>query len=200
MKLSPLQLAFYKGMKGSHGALQFNPQMPHYYCPDRECKQKKIYDQALPPYCAECKKPVLDSKGEVIRGGIDRKMKSREGAIFVDICSTKGNNQYDWDNKITMALSTGDLAKLLMFLEGGQAGETLSLLHDPGAQTNRAGDIRKTIKFYSPKGLKEGCFVSVLMSMKNRDNVEHKVPLSGSEVKELAVSIRGFIPVARAWA
>ena len=187
MSLEPLQLAFYKGLSGKFGAIQFSPQMPHWYVKGNNSLKnydgRYIKDEWLSEH------PNLTKKD----------LTSREGAIFVDISSPKGKNLYDWDNKISMALSIVDLGKILEVLEGRKEG--CSLLHDPGANTPAKGKVQKTFKMHSPKGIKEGCFVTVSMVVASSaaDKLEHKVPLSGDECLVLAACIRGFLPAALGW-
>jgi len=59
--------------------------------------------------------------------GEDGKMKEgwkiREGAVFLEITSTKDKNVYDWENKVTIALSTNDLGKVLFGIKTGNEGK-----------------------------------------------------------------------------
>jgi hypothetical protein len=50
--MQPLQLAFYKGMGGKHGAVQFNLQRPHFYC--TKCKTRD-YNSDYPNKSQACK-------------------------------------------------------------------------------------------------------------------------------------------------
>lgn len=186
MGLIPLQLAFYKGVGGKHGALQFNPQRPHYYVKGKP--GLKNFDGKFIPDSWK------QQHSELTRDDLT----SREGAIFMEITSAKGKNEYDWDNKITMALSVNDLGKLLLVLEA--FAPEVKIMHDPGAKSATAGKVQKYLNVNSPKGLKEGCFVSVTEKRADGDTKTHKVPLSADEVCLLRTAIRGFIPTALAWA
>ena len=182
---APLQLAYYKGMKGTNGALQFNLQRPHYYCTEPGCREK-VYDSMFPP--EKCPR-------EGCPGG---KMKSREGALFLEITSTKGPNIYDWDNKIIFALSAEDMSKFLLVLEGST--DEVKLLHDPGAKSASQGKVIKTLQLSSPQGIKTGVICRV--SQKNageEKTITHQVPLDASETKRLAVCLRAAIPIAYSW-
>jgi len=185
--ISPLQLAFYRGAGGKYGAVQFNFRRPHYYCVNKDCKQK-VYDSTFPP--DKC--PAS--------GCTAGKMESREGALFIEITSAKGKNDYDWDRKIVMALSISDLSQLLMVLEGHQ--NEVELMHDPHAKTANSGTITKRLKLLSPKGIYTpggGLLVTCSQSIKDGDTISHTVPLSPSEVKRLAVCIRTAIPQTLGW-
>jgi hypothetical protein len=200
MSIAPQQLAFYKGMSGKWGAIQFNFQRAHYFC--AQCKAKNFVAE-LPP-----KKCTVD-------GCTSEEFKSREGALFMEITSTKDKNVYDWDKKIVMALSTQEMGKVLILLEGGKpkltdqqlddvkAGKlpelTVEIMHDPGAKTSTQGKVKKWLTFSSPKGLMEGVMVRATMKQGPEEAVTHTVPLSQDEVKTLAVFMRHAIPSSLGW-
>jgi hypothetical protein len=181
-KIQPQRLAFYKGVGGKFGAVQFNLQKPHYFCP--KCKRKD-FESVLPQACP--------SGCELTAG----KMESREGCIFMEITSASAPNKYDWERKILFALSTNDMGQILFGLE---TGEEVKLMHDPGAKSDKQGEVSKNLHISSPKGIKAGCLVS--MSQKKNDDEEvirHTVPLSGPEAKTLSVFLRAAITASLAW-
>jgi hypothetical protein len=176
MTIAPLRLAYYKGVQGRFGAIQFNLQKPHYFC--SKCK-KKDFVSVLPAECC------------------DTKMESREGCIFMEITTATGPNKYDWDKKIIFSMSTHDMAQVLFALE---TGEETKLMHDPGAKSATSGQITKNFNISSPKGIKAGVMMSV--SMKKADSEEairHTVPLSGPEARELSVFLRAALVTSLAW-
>lgn len=184
MSINPLQLAFYKGMGGKWGALQLNPQKPHYYV---KGKNLKNYEGKFIPDAWLEQNPNLTKDD----------LSSREGAIFLEITSTVDKNKYDWKNKVTIALSVSDLSKCLLALEG--AAPKAKIMHDPGAKSASEGKIQKHLEISSPKGIKEGCMVNVSEVHAGGQAKRHTVPLSADEVRLLAVAIRGFVPVALGW-
>jgi len=182
-KIAPQRLAFYKGMGGKFGAIQFHLQKPHYFCP--KCKAKD-FGAVLPEPC--------DTSNCSLNG---TKMESREGCIFVEITSASGPNKYDWEKKILFALSTNDMGQLLFGLE---TGEEIKLMHDPGAKSDKQGEVSKNLHMASPKGIKSGCLIT--MSQKkasSEESLKHTVPLSGPEAKVLSVFLRAAITVSLAW-
>jgi len=188
--ISPLQLAFYKGVTGKWGALQFNLQRPHYYC--AQCKAKVYDSKYAPDPCVN----TNDSNSPCSAG----RMKSREGAIFMEITSARGKNDYDWDNKIVMALSIEDMSQILCVLEGCDGGNgECKLMHDPGAKTASQGKVQKWLDITTPKGIQVGCMFTARMKQTDGDPISHTVPLNASEVKRLAACLRNAIPVAVAW-
>jgi len=172
---------------GKWGALQLNYQKPHYYV--KSNPKLKNYEGKFIPHDWLEHYPSL-SKDDLT---------SREGALFLEITSTKDKNIYDWDNKIVMALSLHDMGKILMILEGGQAGSEVKIMHDPGAKSATAGKIQKHLNISSPKGVKTGAMVSVMQKSADGDTVSHTVPLSGDEVRVLATCIRKVIPSSLGW-
>ena len=113
--VEPLQIAYYKGMGGKFGAIQLRPQLPHHFC--KECKKK---DYKLTRVTQETECWSCQSKGTVT---------SRDGAVFLEMCSTSGKNNYDWTKKIKFALSAKNLAEVAQVLEGRV--ESCSITHDP---------------------------------------------------------------------
>ena len=178
--MKPLQHAVYKGTGGKFGAVQFNLQIPHHY----KGKEKSFNEK--------------DSNGESIftltdgRWQLKEGWKVREGAVFVEMTSAKGANVYDWPNKIIMALSVSDIGKVILALS--KAGET-SLMHDPGAKTQSAGEIKKWFKILTSE---KGAMLMMSMSVGN-DTRSHSVPLSPDEVVVLRQLLQGVIPRALNW-
>ena len=182
--MEPLQLSFYKGLKGTQGAIQFNYQRPHFYIKSNP-KLKNFQGKFIPDH--------WNQEGTYMKEDLS----SREGALFMEVCSAIGNNEYDWTRKIKMALSIVDLGKLLTVLEGVKPD--VKILHDPGAKSATQGEITKTFNVSCPKGLATGVFITVTQSTKNEEIITHQLGLSGEDVKVLAVCIRGVIPSALAW-
>lgn len=194
MAIAPLRWSAYKGTGGKFGALQLNLQKPHYYCPVNPKGCRKDFDSAMPKKCSGTKdnphEPAL--------------MESREGCLFLEITSATGPNKYDWDDKIVMNLSIHDMAQVLFVLESdspdGQPGKEVKLMHDPGAKSETQGKVQKYLTISSPKGIRTGCLVQASMKTAgNEDLKKHMVPLSGYEVKELAVFIRAALVSSLGW-
>lgn len=183
--MNPLQLGFYKGVGGKHGAVQFSLQKPHYYLKGNP-KLKNFEGKFIPESWNTGGKEY--SKEDLT---------SREGALFLEITSATGKNEYDWSNKIVIALSVHDMGKLLMVLEG--AKPTMEIFHDPGAKSATEGKVNKKLSISSPQGIVTGVLINASQTEAGGEKRQHTVPLSGEEVKTLAACIRGVLPVALAW-
>lgn len=159
-----LQFSVYKGMGGRNGAMQLNFQPPHYYQEEGGRTKAKDFtgNQAVDP-----------STGRVREG-----WKTRDGAVFLEITSAIGKNVYDWENKVTIALSPADMGKILL---GLTTGKDTRLMHDPGAKTARAGAVTKSLSISSPKGILEGGAFFRVQQKTGDSSVEHSVPLSPDE-------------------
>ncbi len=175
--LTPQQYAVYKGVSGKFGAVQFNFQSPHTYNPSNN-KEKDFTGQTRE------------------KDGV--KWKVREGAVFVDITSAKGKNVYDWENKITFALSVNDLGKILYGLRTAREGSEISLMHDPGAKSESAGKVRKHINFTSPSGPSAGFMLNVTQ-VTGKEKRSHTVPLSPDEVLIVGTLFQRAVSEALAW-
>lgn len=61
---------------------------------------------------------------------------------FFEFAKQKEEKKFDWENKITLKLSTGELSKILAFYR--EKKEELSLFHDP-AKGQYVSDTKNTI-------------------------------------------------------
>jgi Whirly transcription factor len=166
----PLQYAVYKGMSGKFGAVQLNFQPAHYY---RE-KEKDFTGER-----------ALDRSGRVLEA---EGWRQREGAVFVEVAPPSGANKYDWEKKITFALSVTDMGKIIHFLT---TGKDLAIMHDPGAKTEAQGAVKKYLNLTSPKGLLDGGCMLQLSQSSSEDKLSHTVPLSPDEsivIKQLLLT------------
>jgi len=197
--MNPMQHAVYKGTGGKYGAVQFNLQGPHYYTG----KTKDF-------------KGLVDAEGKNDRAAftvVDGKVKlkegwnQRQGCVFVECAPAVGKNKYDWQQKVIMALSIGDLGKILYFLQTGQSPNKaereknkggMSIFHDPGAKSDRAGVVRKYIKFFSPNGPANGLMLT-LESIEGDDKRSNQVPVTGDEVMVLRSLFTAAISSALNW-
>lgn len=185
MTIQPLQLAFYKGIGGKHGAIQLNLQKPHYYV--RDNPKLKNYEGKFIKEEWKYSNPNLTTDD----------LTTREGALFLEITSATGKNVYDWENKIVIALSINDMAKMLLVLEG--LDPEVKIMHDPGAKTLMAGKIQKYLTISSPQGIKTGTIIRCAQSEAGNDTISHSVPLSADETRLFAICLRNVIPVSLSW-
>lgn len=176
--MNPMQYAIYKGTGGKHGAVQFNFQRPHYY----NGKQKD--------FTGDTAFVVSEGKRQLAQG-----WQPREGAIFLEITSTKDKNVYDWENKVVIALSIDDMGKVLETL---LTGSECKLIHDPGAKSESAGVIKKFLTVTSPKGVKEGCIISCTQQS-GGDTRTHTVPITAAEVLVLRSLLSAAISKSLNW-
>jgi hypothetical protein len=173
--IKPLQWQVYKGTGGKHGAVQFNLQRPHFY-------QGKTRDFTGAK--------ALDESGRLREG-----WRIREGAVFLEITSTKDKNVYDWDNKIIIALSVTDMSKILFTC---MTGDECKIMHDPGAKSASQGVVKKYLTVTSPKGTKVGAMISATQDSSGKKR-SHSVPLTGEELIVLRTLLQKAISEALAW-
>lgn len=158
--LKCLQYAVYKGMSGKFGAAQFNFQPAHFY----KDKQKDFTGDR-----------ALDQDGRILE---DQGWRQREGAVFLEVAPPLGQNKYDWEKKVTIALSVTDMGKIVHHLT---TGTECKITHDPGAKSERQGEIKKYLNLTSPSGIMDkGCLLSVSQTAGD-DKVSYTVPLSPDE-------------------
>lgn len=156
--MKSLQWASYKGTGGKWGALQFTQQVPHYY----KDKEKDFTGSK-----------AFDNSGKLLDGWA-----IREGAVFIEAAQTVGPNKYDWEKKIIFALSVTDIGKVLLFLS---TGNDSTLMHDPGAKSDRQGQIKKYLNLTSPKGILDGGALVSLSMTSGDETSKYTIPLSPDE-------------------
>jgi hypothetical protein len=182
-------------MGGRHGAIQLNFQPPHFFLPDHSQLKLKNYQGKYIPTWWRDEYPELNNVSK-------EDLKSREGALFLEMTSATGRNEYDWKQKVIMALSIVDMGKILDVVEGrtkeGGQVQPCKIIHDPGAGTDRKGLVTKNLTISSPEGLRRGVIVTI-SETSGGETRRHTVPLSGDEVTRLAVCLRAVLPRALAW-
>jgi hypothetical protein len=181
----PLQLPIYKGVTGKFGAVKFNAQAPHFYV--KKNNRLKNFDGRF----------IKDDWKKQDPGLTESDLVAREGAVFMEITSTKDKNVYDWDRKIVFAFNLWDVGKALQVLEGQK--QEVKLMHDPHAGSADKGKIQKYVTISSPKGLTEGILINASQRTSGGENVNHMVPLSGHEVIILRECFKSFVPFALSW-
>lgn len=177
--MRPLQYAIYKGMGGQYGALQLNFQSPHYFL---DKKKDFVGTQAV----------EVDATSGI--GSLRPGWSIREGAVFIEITSAVGKNQYDWDKKIVMALSVDDMGKVLNAI--GSAQE-LELMHDPGAKTESQSQVKKYLKLSFPDVTKGA--VLTVTKIAGGERVNHMVPISRSELIVIRSLLTSAVSHALGW-
>jgi len=106
------------------------------------------------------------------------------GAVFLSAAACTGNNIYDWDNKINMALSLSDISTILNIFRAppNPGEESESLFHDKFKGSDREGQVvtKLTIKRGETGGWRWG--------LGRRENGEWRyvnVPVSDGETIEI---------------
>lgn len=185
--MNPCQYAIYKGKSAKWGAVQFALRSAYTGC--SACRKPR------PNYISTA--PLADAGHENCQ---DARIETQEGVIFVDASSAIGPNQYDWKNKVSFALGVVDLGKILLFFNTAATPESkLSLVHDPGAQTESQGKVQKYFDLSSPKGIDAGCILTLSQKNAGGETKRHTIPISPDEVQVLASLFRVAIPRIQGW-
>jgi hypothetical protein len=173
--MRPIKYAIYKGMGGKFGAVQFSLAAPVFVC--EVCKHRNYM--------------VPEHDGNSTCSG---DMPVREGAVFVDVANTTAPNIYDWEHKTIFAMSVTDMGKIL---SGLRAGTEVKLLHDPGAQTEKQGQVTKTLSFGAQTD--RGCLFNMYEKNKSGEEKKFMIPLTPDEVTVIGTLIARAIPLVLAW-
>lgn len=179
MTIRPLQYAIYKGIKGKFGAAQLNFQPPHFFC-----ERQKDFTGELALYTDQA-----DGRTKLREG-----WNMREGAVFIEVTSAVGPNQYNWEQKVTMALSIDDMGKILTAIA---LNKKLELQHDPGAgkETARLKLKTLTLDFPDPE---QGCMLYCSQTA-GGERVNHVIPVSRNEIVVIRTLLTAAISKALAW-
>ena len=200
--MKPNQYALYKGTGSKWGAIQFQPQPPHFF----NKSKAKDFQGTVDAKNDRAAFTVVDGKVTLKEG-----WKTRDGCIFLEGTSSVGPNKYDWKQSVRMALSPGDMGKILYFLTTGQSSnkkertkgdgtpsKSMSIMHDPNARSDRQGEVRKYLEFYSPNGPADGMMLTV-KQIAGDDKRSHQIPVTGDEVMVLRSLLASAIPNALSW-
>ena len=107
------------------------------------------------------------------------------GVIFVEAAKAIGNNQYDWENKIKMALGLADIAFLLqIFRQPPPPGSNPPAIYHDSKKGIPGEENKFTTKMILQRGKTNGFF----LSMKRTENGQERfvsLPLSDGEAIEL---------------
>ena len=180
--MKPQRFSVYKGMGGKFGALQLNLQLPHFYKDGQTTREKDFTGEK-----------ALDKNGNLNK---DTGWQAREGSVFLEMASASGKNQYDWNNKITFALSVADMSEIIYFLT---TDKETKIMHDPGAKTEKQGSVHKYLNFTSPEGvIEKGCLVQLTM-VEGDKKTSHMVPLSPDECIAMRFLLQAGIARALNW-
>jgi hypothetical protein len=131
-------------------------------------------------------------------------LKRKEGFILIEMCGTRGPNQYDWEHgKVIFKLSHADLSKIEMFLRspstpftfcqavegrGGEVANSLQLFHDTTKSSGKAGKETKRLSFF-----KSDSRDSITAKMVHQKNIEGETPLNREIVVPIHQNEANFI-------
>lgn len=82
-------------------------------------------------------KPIVASFKESAPGTY---VLDRKGVLLLECANSVGNRQYDWQTKVSFALSVTEMAELFLVPDAIAAG--VSMFHDPNMNSNAQGQVR----------------------------------------------------------
>lgn len=165
----------------------------------REMREKvEDIDRAVNGYSASYKlyKGVRGQFG-AIQFDMTPKHRSRKdlGAVFLQAAPAVGANNYDWDNKIMMALNLSDIATILdVFRAPPRLGaDGPRLRHDKFKGTDREGEVVTSLSIQ--RGREYGWFFN-LWRKENGADRSVNIPISDGEAIEIRNLLeRGIIRI-----
>lgn len=186
--VAPLKYRIYKGIGGQFGAAQFTLNQPLFYCSKN--KKHKFFVGDL------VRRANFSSNVKCTYESCDGVLGAREGNIFLEMTVATGPNKYDWNQKISFCLSIKDIGTLLVAMKKAKSTD---LTHDPGAGTNRKGQITKKL-IYEVKNKEKGALLSLYEKKREEEKGRRvMVPLSLDEVFVLAELFKTALSSMVAW-
>jgi hypothetical protein len=199
-EVKPIQWAVYKGMGAKHGAVQFNLMEAHYRC--GTCKKRYLTGATVAKANATFKPVPCPARDTDSHTACNGELSIREGCVFIEMAPTVGKNKYDWNERISFALSPGDMSKILFAIrtQGGDKSANIKILHDPFAKTQKAGQVTKNLFMSWPGTARKGALLTLSMSDKPKNvKKSHTVPLNGEELLLLTTLLESSIPRVLGW-
>lgn len=119
--------------------------------------------------------------------------RKEEGAVWIEAAATIGKNKYNWDDKITLALSANDIGVILTGFKQG----SFDIYHDQDAQTEKQGTRPKKLTLTS--GEKPGTFYLSLSLKKGKDTDRVSISLAPHEARILCTLLEHALPKILGW-
>jgi len=103
---------------------------------------------------------------------------ARDGTLLLEFANSRGEREYDWEEKEVFGLSATECADILEAVENG--GEK-SFFHDPNKMSSGEGTITKSLRV-SP-GKDSGYFFSLTVNNKVSGSGRFDTPVSAGELR-----------------
>jgi len=123
-----------------------------------------------------------------------------EGAVFLEMAPSNGQNSYDWQNrKLNVKLGLADLGKILFYLDSGfRNSEKISLFHDPNKGKEGEGQTTKNIELRRPTQQSPNFLLSAVERKDGKSN-SVTVPISPDEATIIQILLREAVKVVVGW-
>lgn len=120
-----------------------------------------------------------------------------KGCVFVAVAaaSAEGERKYDWDKKITIALSEHEISQFML----GMKGKEVSFVHDQNMKKEGQGETIKTMRISPAKDGKELIYVNVSEKIKGEDRKLPGVSLTPAEALGIYTLLQAALPKVLGW-
>ncbi len=118
---------------------------------------------------------------------------TNKGCIFVVGANSLGERKYDWKNKVTMALSEHEVAKVM----DGLKGNNQKFYHDPDKGRANEGQRAKTMNIDFANGK---LFIHMSEKVRGEVNKIKAIPIEKEEASGLHTLLQTAIPRILGWA
>jgi hypothetical protein len=120
----------------------------------------------------------------------------RLGAFLVEIALAKGKQLYDWENKLTFALSP---AEAIAMFPGLKTEKGYRAMHDPHAGTENS---RQTSKWFTAKLNAQSGGIALSINIKEGKDAEtqsQSIVVDGMDMLLLKTMVEGTVPYLFGW-
>lgn len=128
------------------------------------------------------------------------------GIVFLHMTPTVGPNQYDWENKVSFALSLVDIGKILLFMrnparanirdvEGGH----LNLIHDWGMRSGRDKGSNITRLSIGKSDRNDNFLFNIERKQDRETTAKFMVPVTPDEGIIVMTLLQAAIPAILSW-
>ena len=140
---------------------------------------------------------VCLKKGQLDVSGSLEKMwpSTNKGCIFLHFCNAVGRRDYDWDNKVVVALNEHEVADLIICLTRGAKTE---FFHDRNLGKPDQGKFTKKVTFQQTddgNAIMANCFVK-----NDGEQIKmNSVPIHKNEAVALGALLQAALPQIMGW-
>jgi hypothetical protein len=152
---------------------------PTVYSNQSEAKKMEVYtDYTVYKGKGAMSVKIIKPRWERVPSGSVGLRIARDGTVLLEFAQSRGERQYDWDNKGTIALSAVECGDLLVAVE---TGIEKTFFHDPNKMASGEGMVTKS--FRAVPAREQGYFFSLSINNKMTGQAKYDTALTPGELR-----------------